>query len=424
MSANLGRIVSISIVAVLVVACNEDRRDPLSPAAPNKLVAVQPTYPIYQNPQDFLEITAGDFHTCARKRNGDVYCWGEEGGSVPTLTWQGATQISAGADHTCGLNSAGAAYCWGWGTDGQLGWGNGQFTGYSGPWPVAGPGWNGTPLTYTSIAAGGKSTCGTTSSGVFCWGILGNLTNPSLGGTAGPTLITNLNGQSYTGFTSLAVGGLHACGYMSWAKSANCWGADNLGQVGFDPATAIFIPGTSYVMFAMPNQLGSTVLRISLGDAFTCADMMAGTVACFGNNADGELGNGPGASTFVPQAVGLGMALHGVAAGVKHACALDPNANAWCWGADSTGQLGNNASATNFPNVQKVHALSIAFNVFGATLTFRAVAAGRRHSCGIGTDNHIYCWGDNTERQLGTNIYDANGNIVANGFSPNPVLTM
>lgn len=423
MRDRLVHIVPLIALSILLAACSDDRSDPISPAVPSKLI-LQPIYPIYQNPQDFLEITAGDYHTCARKRNGDVYCWGEEGGSVPTLTWQGATQISAGADHTCGLNGAGAAYCWGWGTDGQLGWGNGQFPTYSGPLPAAGPGWNGAPLTYTSIAAGGKSTCGTTTAGVFCWGILGNLTNPSLGGVAGPTLITNLNGQSFAGFTSLAVGGLHACGYIASAKQTSCWGADAQGQVGFDPATAIFIPGTSFVMFTMPNQLGNTVLRVAAADAYTCADMMAGTVECFGNNVDGELGNGAGPSTWVPKTVGGGKSLHGVAPGASHACALDLNANAWCWGTDSTGELGNNMSAPNFTTPQQVHAVSIAFNVFGSVITFRAVAAGRRHSCGIGTDNHIYCWGDNTERQLGTNIYDVNGNIVTRGFSPNPVLTM
>ena len=56
--------------------------------------------------------------------------------------------------------------------------------------------------------------------------------------------------------------------------------------------------------------------------------------------------------------------------------------------------------------------------------TYRAIAAGRNHSCAIGTDNHIYCWGQNNYRQLGTWIVDVNGNEVRNGFSPNPVLTL
>jgi alpha-tubulin suppressor-like RCC1 family protein len=37
--------------------------------------------------------------------------------------------------------------------------------------------------------------------------------------------------------------------------------------------------------------------------------------------------------------------------------------------------------------------------------TFRALAVGRDHSCGIGTDNHVYCWGDNTMGQLGTGAW-------------------
>jgi alpha-tubulin suppressor-like RCC1 family protein len=27
-------------------------------------------------PNDFFDITAGDYHTCAIKNNGNVYCWG------------------------------------------------------------------------------------------------------------------------------------------------------------------------------------------------------------------------------------------------------------------------------------------------------------------------------------------------------------
>ena len=37
-------------------------------------------------------------------------------------------------------------------------------------------------------------------------------------------------------------------------------------------------------------------------------------------------------------------------------------------------------------------------------MTFRALAAGSDHTCGIGTDNHFYCWGDNFKGQLGQPI--------------------
>jgi alpha-tubulin suppressor-like RCC1 family protein len=143
-------------------------------------------------------------------------------------------------------------------------------------------------------------------------------------------------------------------------------------------------------------------------------------VQCFGNEAEGELGNGQsgwGLSTTIPQTVqtvGGAQQFHGVSAGVQHACALDANSAAWCWGAGLYGQLGQGSSISIAANAQQVT----------GGHTYRAIAPGYRHTCAIGTDNHIYCWGQNNYRQLGTWIVDANGNVVTNGYSPNPVLTM
>ena len=62
----------------------------------------------------------------------------------------------------------------------------------------------------------------------------------------------------------------------------------------------------------------------------------------------------------------------------------------------------------------------------GATIKFRALAAGSEHTCGISTDNHIYCWGHNNVRQLGTWLVGANGQTLplGSGWVPAPVLVM
>jgi alpha-tubulin suppressor-like RCC1 family protein len=217
------------------------------------------------------------------------------------------------------------------------------------------------------------------------------------------------------------VGTTHACGYINWAEVANCWGSDFYGQAGVDRNTAIYFPNTSIVMFAMPNQLGNAVARVSLGEDFTCADMTGGGVECFGYNVDGELGNGFTSSlttqTFVPQSVGGGSILHGVSAGARHACALDGSGTVFCWGSDVYGQLGTGTA--------------VSYSTFPAAITttgapsYRAVSAGRHHTCAIGTDNHIYCWGQNDYRQLGNYIYGGSPlHVLTSGYSPNPILTM
>lgn len=123
----------------------------------------------------YSAIAAGNIGACALTPAGAAYCWGEavngNGTSgteyAPTAVQQGSvvfTQISMLGPHACGLTAAGAAYCWGENTSGALG--SGSFS-TSGSTPVAVTG----GLTFSTIAGGGLSTCGyTTSNTMYCWG--------------------------------------------------------------------------------------------------------------------------------------------------------------------------------------------------------------------------------------------------------------
>jgi alpha-tubulin suppressor-like RCC1 family protein len=443
MTARIVRIEALALAALALAACSDERKDLLAPLAPDKMtlqplpggpVILRPRFP---SPDDFMDISAGGNHTCARKFNGDVFCWGAEGEAgygkiikTPTLAFSGASQIAVGNAHACALNSGGAAYCWGGGEEGQLGlqlgamigWGSGYVLGPKDPNSYYG---TLAPLAFTSITAGGSSTCGLASSGVYCWGAIGDYTKP--GFMSIPNLVVTANNYSYTGFSQLAVGDGHACGYIGFAQQALCWGADTYAQAGSDPATAFYYPGTKQVMFAMNTPLASGVARISAGGEFTCGDMTTGTVQCFGKSVDGQLGNAPAYwFSAAAQAVGSGMALHGVAAGWRHACALDANSEAYCWGYNYWGMVGNGTWSYSTTTAQKVLGLSTGYQTNGATIKFRALAAGSEHTCGIGTDNHIYCWGHNNLRQLGTWLVGANGQAIpdGSGWVPAPVLVM
>jgi len=211
----------------------------------------------------------------------------------------------------------------------------------------------------------------------------------------------------------------------------NCWGLNTQFQTGVDTAWHFAFAQNNntgamdVATFFWGNYLPQTVARVSAQGALTCVDLSNKTVECIGNNDNGQLGNGPGASTFVPQVIGGNMSLHGVAAGALHACALDANNLAVCWGSDSRGELGNGQPVGTFTTVQKVAVVSINIvnGVFSSTpMTFRALASGAEHTCGIGTDNHIYCWGDNQARQLGRDVFTQSGAFAS--FTVNPVQTM
>lgn len=442
MTARIVRLEALALAALAIAAaCSDDRKDLLAPQAPDKMILSPiPTgpvlYPRLPNPGDFMDIAAGGNHTCARKFSGDVLCWGAEGEAgyertikTPTLVFSNASQIAVGNAHACALNPSGAAYCWGGGEEGQLGiqlgamigWGSGAVLGPKDPNSYYGtlP-----PLAFSSITAGGGSTCGLAASGVYCWGVEGDYTKP--GFMSIPNLVVTPNNYSYTGFSQVAVGNGHACGYIGFAQQVLCWGADGYGQAGSDPASAFYFPGTNQVMFAMNTGITTGAARIAAGGDFTCADMYGGSVQCFGKNYSGQLGSGYGGWSAAPVTVSGATGLHGVVAGTQHACALDANNEAWCWGYNYWGMVGNGTWSYNTSAAQKVLGQSTGYQTNGATIQFRALAAGAEHTCGIGTDNHIYCWGHNNLRQLGTWLVGANGQALPDGtgWVPAPVLVM
>ncbi len=79
-------------------------------------------------------LMAGDDHTCAILRNGNMMCWGDgflgelgngtgQGNSTPTPlpNIKGAIHAAGGLEHTCAVLGNGVARCWGKGLQGQLG---------------------------------------------------------------------------------------------------------------------------------------------------------------------------------------------------------------------------------------------------------------------------------------------------------------
>ena len=91
-----------------------------------------------------------------------------------------------------------------------------------------------------------------------------------------------------------------------------------------------------------------------------------------------------------------------LANGREHACAVRMNGNVWCWGANANGQLGNGvALGTMPPPVPSPVAVQVVTTV-GTPLTgIVEMAAGDRHSCGRDGTGKVWCWGDNTNAQLG-----------------------
>jgi alpha-tubulin suppressor-like RCC1 family protein len=290
-------------------------------------------------------ISGGLLHTCALMSAGAVKCWGDnEYGqlgdgtttSKPTPTAvsglsSGVIAISAGGAHTCALTNAGRVECWGENGEGQLGDG----TTTNKPTPTAVSGLSSGVI---AISAGELHTCALMSAGeVKCWGENGSgqLGDGTTTNKPTPTAVSGLS----SGVIAVSAGGSQTCALTS-SGAVKCWGYNEYGQLGDGTTTNKSTPvGVS--------GLGSGVAAISAGLSYTCALKSAGGLECWGENNFGQLGDGTTTSKPTPTAVsGLGGGVTAISAGAEQACALTRSSGVECWGENRDGQLGDGTTTS------------------------------------------------------------------------------
>lgn len=145
---------------------------------------------------------------------------------------------------------------------------------------------------------------------------------------------------------------------------------------------------------------------ISAGTMHACDIASGGIVWCWGlNGAEGRLGSpqlGDGAISNTPFQLPGDLRFTQLSTYGRHTCGIALDGKAYCWGANGWGQLGSGTNA----------GMSFTPQAVAGNLKFRSISAGSDHTCGVTTDNRLYCWGNNDWRQLGTGT----------GFKDTPVL--
>ncbi len=140
----------------------------------------------------------------------------------------------------------------------------------------------------------------------------------------------------------------------------------------------------------MPTLARGAVQSLVAGSSHTCA-ISEGRVWCWGGNAFGQLGDGTTQDQSRPiETVGLPAPPVAMAAGAVHTCALMPDGGAYCWGQNLQGQLGD-GSTENSPRPVPV----------SGGHAFAEIHAGGAVTCGQTAQGEQYCWGLNGSGQLG-----------------------
>jgi alpha-tubulin suppressor-like RCC1 family protein len=308
-------------------------------------------------------------------------------------------QITAGQQDTCALDSRGSAYCWGWNDNGQLG--DGSTADDSGV-PVA-VDTSGVLAgkTLTQISAGYSSTCALDSTGAaYCWGdnADGELGDGSTADDSGVPVAVDTSGVlAGKTLTQITVGFNFACALDS-TGAAYCWGENAGGDLG-DGSTA----GDSGVPVAVDTSgvlAGKTLTQITAGVFDACALGTSGAAYCWGENLLGQLGDGSTAGSGVPVAVDTSGVLAGktltqITAGEYHTCALDGSGAAYCWGNNENGELGDGSTDSSSTPV----AVDTSGVLAGKTVT--QITAGAYHTCAVDASGAFYCWGEGDEGELG-----------------------
>jgi alpha-tubulin suppressor-like RCC1 family protein len=200
------------------------------------------------------QIAAGIIHTCARLINGGVSCWGSNsngqlgigtaGGNVlsPTTVGNlaGVAEVHTGYFHTCARKFDGTVWCWGFNGDGELG--DGTTVDRALPVQVTGI------FNAVQIAIGETHSCALLQDGsVQCWG---NDLNGELGdGSGGGSISKVLTPVPVRNLTSAVVEiASHPISFLTCARldsgAVQCWGYNFFGAIGDGTFANAFVATT------------------------------------------------------------------------------------------------------------------------------------------------------------------------------------
>jgi alpha-tubulin suppressor-like RCC1 family protein len=133
--------------------------------------------------------------------------------------------------------------------------------------------------------------------------------------------------------------------------------------------------------------------QVSAGSWHACGVTTDDRAYCWGQNFSGELGDGnPGAAAVTrPVAAAASLRFLDVRAGAEHTCGLTTANQIFCWGSNTDGQLGDGSNSQY--SLEPVR--------LAGARRYRQLRVGEDHACAIAFSGVTFCWGANEDGQLG-----------------------
>jgi alpha-tubulin suppressor-like RCC1 family protein len=286
--------------------------------------------------------------------------------------WQ---QVSGGYSFTVAIKSDGSLWAWGYNSSGQLGSGDNVDSDI--PQKI------GNDTNWQSIAAGDRHVLATKTDGtLWTWGenTFGQLglNSRTLQFTTPQQVFTDTDWQKVTG------GNTHSLAMKS-NGTLGAWGSRSSGKLGDG--------NTSNGLSRFPVQVGSddNWLNVSASQAHTLAVKTDGTLWAWGDNGNGQLGDGSESDTYNPVQIGTDTNWLDVSAGSFNSLGLKSDGTLWAWGSNFFGALGLGEDTSKRLIPHRI----------GLENDWQSMVASFAHVLAIKTDGSLWSWGDNNDGQLG-----------------------
>ncbi len=330
------------------------------------------------------------------------------------------SSADSGDDHSCAVLSDSAVKCWGANSRGQLG--DGTHTSSATPVQVVTS--PGHPLeNVVQVSAGEDFSCAVLSDhSVSCWGEsdYGELGNNAIGSDVlAPAQVVGIAGSgTLSGVSQVSAGGRFACALLT-AGTIDCWGDGVNGQIGNGSSGGSNDPAYPVHVYktGTSGALFGSVTSLSAGNSHACA-VSAGSVYCWGLDHHGDLGTGATGSESNNPTLVAGISATEVSASYYDTCALLSSGTVDCWGLNHEGELSQGGALPGTDSSTPVPVYSSAATPLGGV---SSIAVGGFHVCARLDSGITDCWGGNGDGELGngTSANAANpGAVYSSGTTP------